>query len=161
LFIERKKKIPLNFQRQSQGGTKMKKQILGGLAVALVMLLVQFPLDLQAMDSGIVDSGGYRYDMGPGMMGSGGHQAYGMGADMMNPNDGNGPQHRQNQTYLDSKAADRIFEDYLKSRHNPNLKLGEIKDEGSFFEAKLLTKDNSLVDKLIVDKNTGRMRSAY
>jgi hypothetical protein len=39
--------------------------------------------------------------------------------------------------------------------------LGEIKDEGSFFGAELLTKDNSLVDKLIVDKNTGRMRSAY
>jgi len=43
----------------------------------------------------------------------------------------------------------------------PNFKLGEIKDEGSIFEAHLLTKDNSLVDKLIGDKNTGRIRSAY
>jgi hypothetical protein len=62
---------------------------------------------------------------------------------------------------LNKKDAERIFEDNLNSRHNPNLKLGAIKDQGSSFEADLLTKDNSLVDKLIVDKNTGRMRSAY
>jgi hypothetical protein len=33
--------------------------------------------------------------------------------------------------------------------------------EGSSFEAELLTQNNSLVDNLIVDKNTGRMRSTY
>jgi hypothetical protein len=140
----------------------MKKLILYGLASALALLLVQSPIDLQAMDSGMMDSGGYRgYDMGPGMMHSGGSQDYGMGPGMMGQGYEEEPHYYQNHKELDKKDAERIFEDYLNSRHNPNLRLGDIKDEGTSFEAALLNKDNSLVDKLIVDKNTGRMRSAY
>ena len=140
----------------------MKKLILYGLAGALALLLVQSPIDLQAMDSGMMDSGAYRgYDMGPGMMHSGGSQDYGMSPGMMGQGYEDEPHYYQNQKKLDQKGAEKIFEDYLNSRHNPNLKLGDIKDEGSSFEAPLLTKDNSLVDKLYVDKNTGRMRSAY
>ena len=44
---------------------------------------------------------------------------------------------------------------------NPNLKLGKIKDVGNAFEAELLTKDNSIVDKIHIDKKTGWMKSAY
>jgi hypothetical protein len=44
---------------------------------------------------------------------------------------------------------------------NPNLKVGEIEDKGYVFEAEILTKDNSLVDKILVDKRTGWMRSIY
>ena len=44
---------------------------------------------------------------------------------------------------------------------NPNLKLGAIKDAGSAFEAEIVTKDDSLVDKIMVDKATGWMRSSY
>ena len=140
----------------------MKKQILCGLAGALVLLLVQIPADLQAMDSGMMDSGGYRgYDMGPGMMHYGLSPDLGMRPGMMGQGYEDEPHYYQNPKYLDRNGAERIFEDYLKSRHNPNLKLGKIKDEGSSFEAELLTKDNSLVDKLTVDKNTGRMRTAY
>jgi hypothetical protein len=140
----------------------MKKRLLYGLIGILAILLFQNPVALQAMDSGMMDSGGYRgYNMGPGMMGSGGYQAYGMGPGMMGPGYDNGSHNRQNQTNLNKKGAERIFADYLQARHNPNLKLGEIKDEGSFFEANLLTQNNSLVDRLIVDKDTGRIRSAY
>ena len=140
----------------------MKKLILCGLVGALAILLANSPIDAQAMDSGMMGGGGYRgYDMGPGMMHYGGSRYYGMGPGMMGQGYENEPYYYQNQKYLDRKNAERIFEDYLSSRHNPNLKLGEIKDEGSVFEADLLTKDNSLVDKLIVDKDTGRMRSAY
>jgi hypothetical protein len=136
----------------------MKKLVLYGLAGILAMLLVWGPLDLQAMDSGMMGSGGYRgYDMGPGMMHYGDYPDYGM-APQCNDKE---PHYRQNQTYLDRKGAEKIYEDYLNSRHNPNLKLGKIMDEGSSFEAELLTQNNSLVDKLIVDKNTGRIRSAY
>lgn len=43
-----------------------------------------------------------------------------------------------------------------------DLKLGDIKDEGQYFEAEIVTKDNSsLADVIIVDKDTGWMRSAY
>ena len=140
----------------------MKKQILYGLAGVLVMLLVQHPVELQAMDSGILGFDGYRgHEMGPGMMPYGGYSDDTMGPTMMNRGDENESQYRQNHTYLDRKAAERIFEDSIERKQNPNLKLGEIKDQGTFFEAQVLTKDNSLVEKLIVDKNTGRMRTAY
>ena len=140
----------------------MKKLILCALVGALALLLAQSPQPVQAMDSGMMDNGGYGgYDMGPGMMHYGGSRDYGMGPGMMGPGYENEPHYPQNQKYQSRKSAESILKGYLDSRHNPNLKLGEIKDQGSFFEADLLTKDNSLVDKLIVDKDTGRMRSAY
>ncbi|MGD8613519.1 MAG: hypothetical protein PVI93_21050, partial [Desulfobacterales bacterium] len=116
----------------------------------------------RAMDEGIMSGRDYRgFDMEPGMMHYGGYQAHGMGSSMMGPHEENSLQRNKNRAYTDKNAAERIFDDYLNSKHNPNLKLGKIKDEGSFFEADLLSRNNSLVDKLIVDKNTGRMRSAY
>jgi hypothetical protein len=54
-----------------------------------------------------------------------------------------------------------MLDDYLRSTGNPNLKLGEINERESVFEAEILTKQGSLVDKLTVDKNTGWMRSVY
>jgi hypothetical protein len=50
---------------------------------------------------------------------------------------------------------------YLKSSRNPNLKLGNIGYKGPYFEAKILTKNDTLVEKVMVDKNTGWMRSVY
>jgi hypothetical protein len=44
---------------------------------------------------------------------------------------------------------------------NPNLKLEKIGDKGNAFEGEIVTKDDSLVDKILVDKNTGWMRSVY
>jgi len=140
----------------------MKKLILYGLAGALVLLLAQSPLNVQAMDSGMMDSGGYRsYDMGPGMMHYGGEHDHGLSPGMMGQGYENEPHYPRDQKYLDRKGAERELEDYLNARHNPNLKLGKINDKGSFFEADLLTKNNSLVDKLIVAKDTGRISSAY
>jgi hypothetical protein len=140
----------------------MKKLILYSLICALAMLLTNSPINTLAMDSGMMSDGSYRgFDMGPGMMHHGGARDYDMGPGMMGQGYENEPHYWQTQKHLDSKDARRIFNDYLNTRNNPNLKLGKIRDEGSFFEADLRTKDNSLVDKLIVDKNTGRMRSAF
>jgi hypothetical protein len=110
------------------------------------------------------------YGMGPGMMGPG--RGYGMGPGMMGPGYGNpygpqyGPQYGglrpEQQKPLDKAEARREVENYLQSTRNPNLKLGEIKDEGSHFEADIVTKKgHSLVDKIYVDKETGAMRSVY
>ena len=44
---------------------------------------------------------------------------------------------------------------------NPNLKLGKIEEKGNNYQVNIETKEGSLVDKLLVDKNTGWMRSAY
>jgi hypothetical protein len=107
---------------------------------------------------------GYGYGMGPGMMGPGYGYGYGMGPGMMGPGYGYGygPQYQEPGKPLAEKDAKEEIENYLQSSRNPNLKLGELKDKGSYFEADIVTKKgNSLVDKIYVDKNTGLMRSAY
>jgi hypothetical protein len=103
--------------------------------------------------------------MGPGMMGG---QGYGMGQGMMGPGYGSEPSRQfhyggqqQPQQPIDKAQARSMVENYLHSTGNPNLKLGKITDEGSSFEADIVTKDNSMVDKILVDKNGGAMRSAY
>lgn len=96
------------------------------------------------------------WGMGPGMMGRG----YGMG-----PGYGYGPQYgpqyEQPPQPFGEKDVKAMLENYVKSTRNPNLKLGAIKEKESSFEAEILTKDDSLVDKIEVDKTTGWMRSVY
>ena len=95
--------------------------------------------------------------MGPGMMGPG----YGMGPGMMGPGYGYGPQYQQPQKPLEKSDVETMMKNYLASVRNPNLKLGKIEEKDSGFEVDIVTKNNSLVDKILVDKNTGWMRSAY
>jgi hypothetical protein len=97
------------------------------------------------------------YGMGPGMMGYG----YGMGPGMMGPGYGYNQQYRQPQTPMKEQDAKGIVENYLNSTRNPNLRLGKIKDEGSAFEVDIVTKSNALVDKVLVNKDTGWLRSVY
>ena len=74
---------------------------------------------------------------------------------------GSDSQYSQGQGTLSKEDAGSIVKDYLASTGNPNLKLGKIKDAGNAFEAEIVTKDNSLVDKVLVDKTSGWMRPAY
>ncbi|MFZ7111014.1 MAG: hypothetical protein ACOWYE_04965 [Desulfatiglandales bacterium] len=62
---------------------------------------------------------------------------------------------------LEKDDAKELVEDYLKSTRNPNLKVGEVEDHGPGFEVAIVTKDGSPVDKVLVDKETGRMDSIY
>jgi hypothetical protein len=96
------------------------------------------------------------YGRGPGMMGRG---YYGMGPGMMGP--GYGPQYPQEGKPLTEKDVKAMLENYLQSTRNPNLKLGKIMEKEHYFEAEIVTKDNALVDKILVDKQTGWMRSIY
>jgi hypothetical protein len=105
------------------------------------------------------------YGMGPGMMGPG----YGMG-----PGHGRGPgwkgrEPRQGERGpgsnrleipLQEDVARVVVENYLQSTRNSNLKLGKITEQGDAFEAEIVTKDGSLVDKLLVDKSTGLIHPA-
>lgn len=95
--------------------------------------------------------GGYGGGMGPGMM-----WGYRGGYGPQYP-----PQYRSGGKPIDIKEAKSMMKDYLRSSRNPNLKLGKIRDIGNAFEAEILTKKNSLVDKIIIDKQTGWIRSAY
>jgi hypothetical protein len=118
------------------------------------------------MGPGMMGGQGYGYGMGPGMMGGRGY-GYGMGPGMMGPGYGYGPNQQypyaqqQPQKPIDKDQAKSMVENYLSSTGNPNLKLGAVKDEGQNFEADVVTKDNSLADKILIDKNTGWMRPAY
>ena len=89
--------------------------------------------------------GGYGYGMGSG---------YGMGR-------GYGGQSQSTGKSIDAKEAETMMKDNLKSTRNPNLKLGKIKDAGGAFEAEILTSKNALVDRILIDKETGNIRSAY
>ncbi len=110
--------------------------------------------------------------MGPGMMHrgyGGGDRGYGMrhhgGPGMMPGWQGQGgqpvPPGRSSSAPLTEDRAKMLLENYLANTGNPNLKLGEIASRNGFYEAEIVTKDGSLVDKIQVDKNTGWFRSAY
>ena len=114
------------------------------------------------MGSGMM--GGRRYGYGGGMMGYG--PGYGWGPGMMRgygPGSGYyGPSRVPGPGPVDMKEAKSIMQDYVSSMRNPNLKLGKIKDAGTAFEAEILTKKgNALVDRVLIDKQTGLLRSAY
>jgi hypothetical protein len=126
------------------------------------------------MGPGMMGPGyGYGYGMGPGMMSPG--YGYGMGPGMMGPGYGygmgpgygygQGPQYGrqygQPEKPLDKDQAKQQVEDYLKSSRNPNLKIGEVKEKGNDYEVNIVTKEGSLVSKVLVNKDTGWMRPAY
>ena len=100
------------------------------------------------MGSGMMGRG-----MGPGMMG----QGSGMGPGMMGQS--YGPQSQQPQKPVTKSDAESMLQSCVSG--NPNLKVGTVRDEGTSFEADVTTRDGSPVNKLFVDKDTGRIRSEY
>ncbi len=98
---------------------------------------------------------GPRYGIRPGMMG-GGCQGYG-------PQYGPpvGPQSQQPSKPLTEKDVRMMVENYIQSTRNPNLKVGKITAKDAYFEAEIMTKNDSLVDIILVDNDTGWMRSMY
>ena len=44
---------------------------------------------------------------------------------------------------------------------DPNVQLGSIRDKGDSFEADVIGKDRSLVGRVLVEKDTGRIRPIY
>jgi hypothetical protein len=101
---------------------------------------------------------------GPGMRGWGGGYGYGMTPGMMGPGYqgyGHSPQYQVRQWPLKEEEVKAMLEHYVQSTRNPNLKVGKITEKDTYFEGEILTKDNALVDKILVNKDTGWMRSEY
>jgi len=71
------------------------------------------------------------------------------------------PYYQQPREPLKEGDVKGMLENYLRSTRNPNLKLGKIKEQDTHFEAEIVTKDGSPVDKILVDKHAGWMRSMY
>lgn len=134
----------------------MNKKMLVGLVVAATI----------AIGGGVVLAQGWGYGggwgwghmMGPwnggNMMGPGyGGYGYMMGPGYGNYCGGNTPGAYGASKALTEKDTEAILRNYIGA--NPNLKVGKIKDKGSFFEGEIVTKDNSLVARLGVNKDSG------
>jgi hypothetical protein len=96
--------------------------------------------------------------MGPGyrghMMGPG-YGNYMMGPGYRGYCWGNTPGTFQGKS-LTQEDTESILQDYIGG--NPNLKVGEIKDKGTYFEGTIVTRDNSFVARYGIDKETGWVR---
>jgi hypothetical protein len=115
------------------------------------------------MGQGMMGPGMMGYGMGPGMMGQGmgpgmmgqGMMGQGMGPGMM----GQGMMgSAQTAASLDVATVKAYLERWLDWQGNPRLKVGNVteKDEATI-SAEIVTTDNSLVEKLEVDRRTGMM----
>ncbi len=94
--------------------------------------------------------------MGP-MMGSG----FGPGAGGFTPPCWQAAGYTQAGQPLTKDTATQILQSYVARTGNPNLKLGEVTETDTTFEAKIVTKDGSLVQKLLVEKATGWVHQAF
>ena len=61
----------------------------------------------------------------------------------------------QKQTLTEEQARD-IVTKYVK-RLNPNLEVGNVKDNGSFYEAEIIAEDNEVIQLVGIDKQSGRL----
>lgn len=128
----------------------MKKMLLVGLVVAFGLGLGGIAYAHYWGYGGHMMGQGYRGQMmGPGY-----------GGYMMDPGyggycGGNTPGTYEGKS-LTQKDTESILKDYIDG--NPNLKVGEIKDKGTYFEGTIVTKDNSLVARYGIDKDTGWVR---
>jgi hypothetical protein len=57
-----------------------------------------------------------------------------------------------------AEEARKVLAEYFEEK---KVKLGEVKEKDYFFEAEVFDGDGRLIDKVIVDKRTGRVRSIY
>ncbi|OPY74287.1 MAG: hypothetical protein A4E64_02374 [Syntrophorhabdus sp. PtaU1.Bin058] len=58
------------------------------------------------------------------------------------------------------EQAKRVIETYL-SGNSRGLTVGNITEKNWYFEAEILDRDKTVIDRVIVDKRSGRIRSIY
>ena len=56
------------------------------------------------------------------------------------------------------EEAKKVLTEYFAKK---DVKIGEIREQKLFFEAEIRDRNNTLIDKVIIDKRTGRIRSTY
>jgi hypothetical protein len=56
------------------------------------------------------------------------------------------------------EEAQKSLKEYFGKR---DVKIGEVAEKEFYFEAEIRDRNNTLIDKVIVDKRTGRIRSIY
>ncbi len=97
--------------------------------------------------------------MGPSMMGSGGWGGYGPG---MMRGYGPGPagwNEGSRNLNLSTDNVKSYFERWLSWQGNPRLKVGDVKEkDADSIVVDIVTKDNSLVQRFVVNRHYGYMR---
>ena len=131
-----------------QGGMMQSGQMMGGQTQPGQMMGGQ-------MSPGMMQ-GGQGGMMGPGMMGMmHGGQGGMMGHGMMGQGFGD---RVVPSTHLSNDDVRHFLEHRLARRGNKRLKVGEVKEEGKdSIVADIVTVDDSLVERLKVDRHTGRI----
>lgn len=57
-----------------------------------------------------------------------------------------------------ASEARRVLEGYFSGK---GVKVGKVREKDLFFEADIIDRNGEVVDRVIVDKRTGRIRSIY
>ncbi|MFW6055071.1 MAG: hypothetical protein ACOC9D_04115 [Thermodesulfobacteriota bacterium] len=109
------------------------------------------------------DRRGRGYNMGPGMRGDRGSRGYGRGQQGMRGGQWgrgqSGPYGGQQQMEpMNKNQARDLAENYVAG--NPNLQVGELRDQEDAYLATIVTRDGSLVEKILIDKDSGWMKRA-
>lgn len=134
----------------------MKKIVIAGLALLLVVGVGSIVF---AHGPGYGRGYGMGYGMGYGPMH--GYMNGGTGSGWGAGGYGNGPCWFSPGTTgekVTKDSAKKLLENRLAYWQNPNLKVGKIVEKDDYFVGEIVTKDNSLVQKLQIDKNTGFTR---
>jgi hypothetical protein len=108
------------------------------------------------MGSGMTGSG----MMGPGMMGQGmmGPGMMGPGMGTMGPGMMGSMSGAPSEAQLSKDDVKANVERWLAMQGNPRLKVGDVTEQSDTVTADIVTIDNSLVQRLAVDRRTGVMR---
>jgi len=69
-----------------------------------------------------------------------------------------GHRYGQRKAVSNNQEARRLLKDYFSRR---DVKIGDLRERELFFEADIRDRRGALIDKVIVDKRTGRIRSMY
>ncbi len=59
-----------------------------------------------------------------------------------------------------AEQARRVIDTYLAD-NGQKLTVGDISERNWYFEAEILDRDKTVIDRVIVDKRSGRIRSIY
>ncbi len=62
---------------------------------------------------------------------------------------------------VNEAQATELAQRYVDTIGNPNLRVGETRESDTDFEVEIVTSNGSPVDKLLIDKDTGWLRSTY
>jgi len=66
-------------------------------------------------------------------------------------------QYGEKSTVMDEAEAQKLLEEYFQG----DVKIGNVKERKFYFEAEIRDKQGNLLDKVIIDRRTGRIRSIY